>query len=331
MFSRRSPKRKRRSWIASSPALVLTLGTAWPQWASCGSSGSAESEHVNGSLHVNGDLHVNGRIFVNGEQAEHAGGEEHHDEHGQAADPHAAPGHEEAGGHGGTEHAADAAWEYEGDHGPEAWGKIDPSFALCESGQQQSPIDIDQAAPATLGPVDFLYQAIPLRLRNDGHTVVVDSPNAGWVEFSAKRYELQYISFRVPSEHRVRGRAYDMSAQLHHVSHDGEKMIVEIPYVVGTKNPAIEVMWKYFPARKGESSVHEDVVISPDVLLPPHRSYYTYIGSLSSPPCTEGVRWVVLKTPTSVSAAQVERLRRSFPVSVRPVQQLNGRTIGQGR
>jgi carbonic anhydrase len=324
-----------RVWDRRNGSWLIASLFVWPQALSCnqGHGAPAEGEHVNASVHINGDLHVAGRIFVGGIEV---GAEEGHAAPHAAAGEHAAAGHhgEVAAGTHGEEpaHAEEGvSWSYEGENGPEHWGTLAPNYSLCARGQNQSPIDIEQASPSTLGSIEFSYQQIPLHIANDGHTTVVDIKNGGWVEFAAKRYDLERIKFHSPSEHRVRGRAYDFDAQLIHTSSDGEKLIVSMPYVVGNKNPAIESMWKYFPSRIGESSVHEDIIFSVEALLPPHRTYYTYIGSLTEPPCTEGVRWILLKTPTSISAAQVERFRRSFPVSVRPIQALNARSIGQGR
>lgn len=326
-------------WAMAGLCIAVSSGCGWF------GDGEPKAEYVNSDLYVGGNLYVTGKVVIvdeNGEAVKVAAGSDA-SAHSEGQRIHAQGsgglGLDSAHGAGSAPDGSDAEhpavevvqWGYDGENGPAEWGGLHSRFEICASGKAQSPIDIDHATNSTMGPIDFAYTQMPLSLANDGHTVMVDGARGGWIEFAAKRYQLQSFHFHSPSEHRVRGRNYDMVVHLTHQSSDGEVLVIGVPFVRGRKNLALEGMWKHFPLRAGDASTHPETIYSVESLLPERRSYYSYIGSRTEPPCTEGVRWVFLKTPLTVSAAQIARFTRAFPASVRPVQPLNGRTVGQGR
>lgn len=302
-----------------------------------GSSGKEEAaaEVMHDNLRVHGDLYVHGKVVVVGASGKGAaslipGG--HHDALG------AGKGGTPPGASGVKVHAqgspaaqVESKWSYQGDLGPKHWAEIYPGADACLHGRAQSPVDIEKAEPNTLGSIDFVYRTVPLAIRNDGRTVRIQLDNGGYLEFAAKRYRVVDIAFHSPSEHHVRGRHYDFVAHIQHRSDDGEILMVAVPYVQGKKHLVLDAIWKYFPTHRGKLTKPQDVLVSAESFLPGLRSYYTYIGSLTRPPCSEGVRWILLKTPTSVSSAQIARFERAFPHSTRPLQPLHDRTVGQGR
>jgi carbonic anhydrase len=222
-------------------------------------------------------------------------------------------------------------WAYSGARGPAHWGALDPEYALCNSGKAQSPIDIRAAQPARLPRLRFDYHLRPVGyVINNGAAIRVnyhDAPGSGdFLYVGARRYQLVQFHFHRPSEESVDGRQYDMVLHLMHKADDGEIAGVAVLLVAGHANAAVERLWQHMPAHEGQSAV-PGLELNPADLLPATTGYYTYSGSQTAPPCTEGVRWFVLKTPLEVSAAQIAAYARIYPHDVRPLQPLNGRSV----
>jgi carbonic anhydrase len=217
-------------------------------------------------------------------------------------------------------------WSYEAsDH----WADLDAQYAACK-GQQQSPIDIGQTQKAQLGALEFDYRAGPINyVINNGHSIRVNyySPGSGdFLVADGKRYELTQFHFHHPSEETINGKPYAMVVHLMHQASDGEIAAVAVLVKIGKANPMVAKLWSNMPAAEGQTEV-PGVELDPTALLPENRSYYTYVGSQTAPPCTEGVRWFVLKTPIELSAKQIKTFAKLYPHDVRPTQPLNGRVV----
>jgi len=231
-------------------------------------------------------------------------------------------------------------WTYEGATGAEHWGDLDPEYAPCKTGKEQSPIDIRTAEKAELPALRFEYKGGQLKyLINNGYTIRVnyrDSPGSGnFLMVGDQRYQLTQFHFHRPSEEHIHGKAFDMVAHLMYQSSDREVVGVAVLLKAGKANATIGQIWEHMP--KTESKVLTDfshqeeeiagVEINPAGLLPHDVAYYTYMGALTAPPCTESVRWYVLKTPVDLSAKQITAFAHLYPHDVRPVQPLNGRVV----
>ncbi|MFG5409682.1 carbonic anhydrase family protein [Piscinibacter sakaiensis] len=226
-----------------------------------------------------------------------------------------------AAAHGGELH-----WAYQGDGGPQAWGRLKPEFETCASGRRQSPIDIRDGFRLQLEPVAFDYRPSAVRVIDNGHTVQVNVASGNVIEVGGRRYELQQFHFHRPSEERVDGRQYDMNVHLVHKDAEGRLAVVAVLLARGAAQPLIQTVWNNLPLEKGEEQRVRDP-LDLTALLPVDRRYFTYMGSLTTPPCTEGVLWMVMKTPVEVSDEQIGIFSRLYPMNARPVQAASGRMI----
>ena len=227
--------------------------------------------------------------------------------------------------------AHEVHWDYAGDAGTERWGALRPDFAACAEGRQQSPIDIRDGARLDLEPIEFSYAAAPLRVVDTGHTIQVNVDGGRHIVVNGRRYDLKQFHFHKPAEERIDGRSYDMVAHLVHKDLDGRLAVVAVLFESGTENAFIRKLWPYLPLERGPETVMPDVKVELDKLLPESRTYYTYMGSLTTPPCTEGVLWIVMKTPVQISPDQVAVFSRLYPMNARPIQAANGRFIKESQ
>ncbi|MDD2743606.1 MAG: carbonic anhydrase family protein, partial [Rhodocyclaceae bacterium] len=221
-------------------------------------------------------------------------------------------------------------WSYEGEGAPENWAKIDPKNNTCASGQRQSPIDIREGIKVDLEPVQFEYRPSTFRIVDNGHTIQV-SVGDSRISLTGKTYELIQFHFHRPSEEKVNGRRFDMVAHLVHKADDGALAVVAVLLERGQENPFIQTLWNNLPLEKDTPVSPPALAIDPQTLLPASRDYYTYMGSLTTPPCTEGVLWLVMKQPVQVSADQVAIFSRLYPNNARPIQPAANRLIKEGR
>lgn len=218
-------------------------------------------------------------------------------------------------------------WGYDGKAAPQNWGELKPEFAACAEGKGQSPIDIRGGARLDLEPIKFDYKPSALRLIDNGHTVQVNYAEGSSITVSGVRYDLKQFHFHKPSEERVDGRIYDMVVHAVHQSTDGRLAVVAVLMEVGLPNPFITSLWPYLPLESGREISLPEVMIDINKLLPESRNYYAYMGSLTTPPCTEGVLWLVMKNPVSVASEQVGIFGKMYSMNARPVQPANGRLI----
>ncbi len=226
-------------------------------------------------------------------------------------------------------HAA-AHWSYQGPAGPQTWGGLKPEFTLCGSGQRQSPIDIRGGLAVDLDPVRFNYQSTPFAVIDNGHTVQANVAQGNHIDIGGKRFELVQFHFHRPSEERIDGRQFEMSLHLVHRDDQGRLAVVAVLMDKGMPQPAVQKVWNSLPLEKGEELAARTPLELAD-LLPTDRRYYTYMGSLTTPPCSEGVQWVVMRQPVSMSPEQIELFARLYPMNARPVQQASGRRILQSQ
>jgi carbonic anhydrase len=239
--------------------------------------------------------------------------------------------------HGQEQHLSPwrTPWDYHGARGAEHWSELDPDYAACNAGKEQSPIDIRNAEKADLPAIRFEYKSGSLKyVINNGHTIRVNYPNipesGNSLVVGDKRYELTQFHFHRPSEEYLHGRPYDMEVHLMHQASDGKVAGVAVFLKVGGANATIQKLWQYMPKIEGQVEV-TGVEVNPAGLLPHDTGYYTYLGSQTAPPCTEGVTWFVLKSPVSISAEEVNAFAMLYPHNVRPLQQLNGRLVKESR
>jgi carbonic anhydrase len=251
-----------------------------------------------------------------------------------AVSPALAPGAREAAGrHRGSVGSSGGAghlphWAYSGETGPQAWGGLRPEFARCGNGTRQSPIDIRDGIAVDLEPVQFDYRATPFSVIDNGHTVQVDLRAGNALQVGGRRYELVQFHFHRPSEERVAGRQFEMSAHLVHRDPEGRLAVVALLLDRGAPAPVVQQVWNNLPLERHEAAAGIGA-IDLGALLPKDRRYYTYMGSLTTPPCTEGVLWIVMQQPVPVSAEQIDIFARLYPMNARPVQAASGRLIKQ--
>jgi carbonic anhydrase len=225
------------------------------------------------------------------------------------------------------EQAEPPHWAYEGGHGPKHWATADATYGTCGLGKHQSPIDIRGAQPADLAAITFSYQPSPLKLIDNGHTVQVTYAPGSFITVGDQKYELLQFHFHHPAEEKVNGRSYPLVAHLVHKNAEGKLAVVGVLLTEGQTNDVLETVWKHLPAQEGQESAPAGVTVDAAGLLPAARGYYTFTGSLTTPPCTEGVTWFVLKNHVPVSKDQVAVFAKKYAHNARPVQPLNGRLV----
>jgi carbonic anhydrase len=223
--------------------------------------------------------------------------------------------------------AQSCAWSYEGATGPAHWGEIcAPSNLVCVAGTRQSPIDVPAAPNAKLPKLVFDYRPTPLEVENNGHTIEVKVQSESYLRIGRESYRLVQFHFHTPSEHRLKGEAFPMELHFVHRNALGELAVVGVFLREGASNPALQRIWDHIPGEAEVAAAHGEK-LDPEDLLPQDREYYRYAGSLTTPPCSEGVRWHVLREPVDVSGSQVDEFRAIFPLNARPLQLLNDRPV----
>ena len=219
-----------------------------------------------------------------------------------------------------------AHWDYQGSGGPEQWAHLSPEFATCARGSRQSPIDIRDGIKVELDAVQFDYKPSAFKVLDNGHTVQVNVAPGNAIEVMGQRYELVQFHFHKPSEEKIDGKAHAMVAHLVHKGADGKLAVVAVLLDAGGTNPTIDTIWKNLPQEKGKEAT-VNATIDAATLLPADHGYYTFQGSLTTPPCSEDVRWFVLKTPVKVAGSEITAFGKIYPMNARPSQPLNGRTL----
>ena len=226
-------------------------------------------------------------------------------------------------------------WDYE-EHGPATWGTLSPDYITCAEGHSQSPIDLTNAELSKAPEVRASYKPASLRIVhnihsadvvNTGHSVQVNFPQGDSLTIGDTTYSLVQFHFHGPSEHTVDGRHFPMEMHLVHVSADKRLAVVGVLIEEGKFNKAFEPIFANLPSKKGVETHLEHVTVDVQMLLPRNTSSYRYDGSLTTPPCSEGVKWIVLKAPVQLSAGQIKAFSAVLSGNSRPVQPLHGRTV----
>ncbi|MEO8159221.1 MAG: carbonic anhydrase family protein [Betaproteobacteria bacterium] len=220
-------------------------------------------------------------------------------------------------------------WTYGGKTGPDKWGKLESGFAECNLGQFQSPIDIPDAKTrkGDFQSLLFNYKPTPLKIVDNGRTIQVIYAPGSFVSVEDNRYDLLQFHFHKPAEEKIDGKGHDMDVHLVHRGQDGKLAVIAVLLDAGKENKLLKTLMENVPKEKGKETTVGTVTISAVDLLPESKGYYRFPGSLTTPPCSESVTWIVLKTPAQVSADTIARFSRLYPMNARPVQPLNGRDI----
>jgi carbonic anhydrase len=212
-------------------------------------------------------------------------------------------------------------WGYEGPTGPQSWSKEFPGCA----GRHQSPVDIRGAQKVSGHPIEFHYEDSRLRVVNNGHTIMVNYDPGSFITVDARQFQLTQFHFHRPSEERIKGHTFAFVCHLVHQGRDGALAVVAVLFEQGQAHPLIDRIWRHLPGAVGEEATAADTTINAGQFLPGSHAYYRYSGSLTTPPCTEGVSWHILMTPATVSSQQLAAF--PFKMNARPVQPLNDRRI----
>ncbi|MDM7942421.1 MAG: carbonic anhydrase family protein [Hydrogenophaga sp.] len=221
-------------------------------------------------------------------------------------------------------------WSHSGPDGPQAWGKLQPGYELCAKGQRQSPIDIHSGIQVKLDPIGFDYRSGAFKVLDNGHTIQVTPARGSSIEVMGKRYDLVQFHFHRPSEERMDGRSFDMVLHLVHKDLDGRLAVLAVLLTEGQDHPEVQLVWNNWPLER-QQEVAASAALDLNKLLPEDRRYVTYMGSLTTPPCTEGVLWMVLKSPVQISSEQIATFAHLYPMNARPIQPSNGRLIKEDR
>jgi carbonic anhydrase len=223
--------------------------------------------------------------------------------------------------------AAAQHWGYSGEAGPENWSKIDSKFAMCALGRNQSPIDLAGFVEADLKPLTLAYKAGAAEIVNNGHTVQVDYAPGSTLTVDGRTFELKQFHFHSPSENKVGGKQFPLEGHIVHADRDGNLAVVAVMFQEGAANALLGKLWEKMPAKAGEKTALP-AGLSAAQLLPADRDYYRFNGSLTTPPCSEGVWWLVMKRPATASKAQIAQFGKAVGfANNRPIQPVNARPV----
>jgi carbonic anhydrase len=229
-----------------------------------------------------------------------------------------APAHDHKGGHD---------WGYGGAEGPSHWGDLKPEFAPCKKGHRQSPVDISNTRKTDLPTLQFDYMPSALHIIDNGHTIMINYAPGSFFRVGDKQYQLKQFHFHRPSEEMIHGKHSEMVVHMVHSDQEGHLAVVAVLLEIGADNPLVHELWNDLPKEKEKEDVLDNVQVDLTLLLPADRSYYTFSGSLTTPPCSEDVTWFVLKHPVTVTAAEIEQFGKLYRHDARPTQPLYGRVV----
>ncbi|HCR71044.1 MAG TPA: hypothetical protein DIW23_06340 [Anaerolineae bacterium] len=218
-------------------------------------------------------------------------------------------------------------WTYEGEEGPEHWGELDASYAVCGTGTHQSPIDISATSEQDLASIVFHYESSKVNIFNNGHTVQVNYDAGSYIELDSVRYDVLQFHYHAPSEHTIDGKEFPAELHIVHKNEDGALAVVGILLEEGRENSALNPFINNLPSEKSDVE-DAGVTINANDLLPSIQTTFRYSGSLTTPPCSEGVSWLLMTIPVELSSEQLSTLESIFEEgNNRPVQPLNNRSL----
>lgn len=223
-----------------------------------------------------------------------------------------------------------AHWSYNDDEGPKEWASLDERYFMCEEGKNQSPINIVNSIDAQLSPLLLQGEAKADTFVNNGHTVQVNFNTGNYLTINNKKYSLKHMHFHTPSENQIDGKEYPMEAHLVHADSYENLTVVSVMFEVSNEdNITLNKLLRNLPELDDEETTINEIqsrVIGYEI-LPEYKEYYTFTGSLTTPPCSEGVRWIVLKDSVNISKSQLEDFKKVMPKNNRPIQKINARFI----
>ena len=226
----------------------------------------------------------------------------------------------------GTGETKGAHWSYNEDEGPKEWASLDEKYAMCAEGLNQSPINITNVVDANLSALLFEGDSKANSFSNNGHSIELSFSSANTFHADGKKYYLKQIHFHTPSENQVDGKSYPMEAHLVHASSTGQLAVVAVLFEEGSENNVLNKLLRNLPENEGDRNELKSEVLGYEI-LPTSKEYYKFNGSLTTPPCTEGVKWFVLRTPVQLSTNQLNDFMEVMPTNNRPIQDINARTI----
>lgn len=219
------------------------------------------------------------------------------------------------------------SWGYSGATGPDRWGNLKAEYSLCKTGTMQSPIDIAAATDAGLPKIEFDYRIGLLKIKNNGHTIQVDVAKGSGISVDGKRFELLQFHFHTPSEHMVGGKQFPIEMHLVHKNAAGALAVVGVTMEAGEENLALQEVAAHLPKSAGQAMTVAGVAVNPGDLLPRNQDYFRYMGSLTTPPCSEGVNWYMMKTPIHIGIGQLSAFSAILGHNARPTQRLRNRLL----
>jgi carbonic anhydrase len=221
-----------------------------------------------------------------------------------------------------------AHWGYTGHEGPEHWGEMDEKYKMCGLGQNQSPINVTSSLDATLEDIGFHYTTAPETILNNGHTVQVNVQKGSFIAIEGTQYNLLQYHFHTPSENHINAKSFPLEAHFVHADNTGHLAVVGVMFEEGKANEQLAQLWAKMPMHANEKNALSNVATNLNALLPENKHYYRFNGSLTTPPCSEGVKWMVLDTPLTISKEQVATFSHAVHGhNNRPLQPLNARII----
>ncbi len=219
-------------------------------------------------------------------------------------------------------------WGYEDAGAAIHWGDLKPEFHTCKDGVNQSPINLTSFVDAKLADIPFDYNTSSTEILNNGHSVQVNMASGSTIEVDGIKFELKQFHFHTPSENNINGKSFPLEAHFVHASKDGELAVVALMFDEGEENKMLAQLWDKMPMKAGDKS--ELKIADVTSIVPSEKDYYRFNGSLTTPPCTEGVRWIVLKKHATVSKAQIEKFAKVMVhPNNRPIQETNARIIAE--
>jgi len=221
--------------------------------------------------------------------------------------------------------AEGAHWSYEGATGPSHWGDVDAASKVCTAGSQQSPIDIMSSVRAQLPPLQIAWRVKPDMIVNNGHTIQVNSDLGNTLTVGKDKYDLLQFHFHHPSEHLIGGKHFPMEVHFVHRNAAGALAVVGVLMTAGKPNAAFKQVVAAMPAKAGTPVKMNAVDIGQ--MLPARRAYYRYAGSLTTPPCSETVNWLLLHEPIHVAQADIDAFAKLYPMNARPPQKDHRRFV----
>lgn len=230
----------------------------------------------------------------------------------------------------GASFSADKAhWGYSGHEGPEHWGDLTPEYSTCSSGKNQSPINLTEMIEGDLPELKVDYKVGGNEVVNNGHTIQVNYAAGSMIYVGDHTFKLKQFHFHSPSENTIEGHSYPMEAHFVHADKAGNLAVIAVMFKLGKNNVELEKVWEHIPHEAGNKYELNNVVDA-NVLIPHDHAYFRYNGSLTTPPCSEGVNWYVMKYFETASQEQINKFTQAMHHdNNRPVQPVNARKVIQ--